>query len=71
MTSDPLTAPKSQYREIVERISVADSPVGIDAQYTHAIIITYLQQIAQRLDRLEAALEGGGRARPTTPDRPS
>jgi hypothetical protein len=52
--SDPLATPKAQFAEIVDRISLPDSPVGIDAQYTHAIIITYLQQIAARLDRLEA-----------------
>jgi hypothetical protein len=56
MTTDPLHTDKSQYAEIVERISLPDSPVGIDAQYTHAIIITYLQQIAARLDRVEAML---------------
>ena len=56
MATDPLRTPKSDYAEIVNRISVADSPVGIDAQYTHAIIITYLQQISERLDRIEAEL---------------
>jgi hypothetical protein len=56
MASEPLTTPKDEYGEIIRRISLADSPVGIDAQYTHAIIITYLQQIAERLDKLEARL---------------
>jgi hypothetical protein len=56
MNADPLAVAKSDYSTIINRISVADSPVGIDAQYTHAIIITYLQQIAQRLDRLESQL---------------
>lgn len=56
MSTEPLLIPKSEYHDIVDRISVADSPVGIDAQYTHAIIITYLQQIAARLDRIEAEL---------------
>jgi hypothetical protein len=55
--NEPLTTPKADYAEIIDRISIADSPVGIDAQYTHAIIITYLQQIAQRLDALERNLE--------------
>jgi hypothetical protein len=59
MMPDPLQTPKSEYAPIIERISVADSPVGIDAQYTHAIIITYLQQIAERLARLEARLDAG------------
>jgi hypothetical protein len=56
MATDPLRTPKSEYNDIVNRISVADSPVGIDAQYTHAIIITYLQQISERLERIEAKL---------------
>ncbi len=56
MPIDPLQTPKSDYTDIVDRISVADSPVGIDAQYTHAIIITYLQQISDRLERIESTL---------------
>jgi len=56
MNKDPLRTPKSEYADIVDRISVADSPVGIDAQYTHAIIITYLQQITARLDKIESQL---------------
>jgi hypothetical protein len=56
MSTDPLTTPKENYRDIVERISLPDSPVGIDAQYTHAIIITYLQQISDRLHNIELQL---------------
>ena len=50
---------KADLDAIVEHISLPDSPVGIDAQYTHAIIITYLQQLAARLDRLEERLNQG------------
>jgi hypothetical protein len=57
MTTDPMAISKADYGPIIDRISVADSPVGIDAQYTHAIIITYLQQIAERLDQIESQLE--------------
>jgi hypothetical protein len=57
LSSEPLTTPKADYGEIIDRISVPDSPVGIDAQYTHAIIIRYLQRISERLDRIEAELE--------------
>ena len=57
MTTDPLEIPKTDYENIINRISVANSPVGIDAQYTHAIIITYLQQISARLEKLEGKLE--------------
>jgi hypothetical protein len=54
MSTEPIAVPKADYQEIISRISLPDSPVGIDPQYTHAIIITYLQQIAARLERLEA-----------------
>jgi len=56
MNTDPMTRTKDEYAAIVEHISVANSPVGIDAQLTHAIIITYLQQIVMRLERIEAKL---------------
>jgi hypothetical protein len=56
MTTEPLFTPKDQFADIVDRISLRDSPVGIDAQYTHAIIITYLRQIAERLDKIESQL---------------
>lgn len=58
MNTDPMQRAKEEYQAIVEHISVANSPVGIDAQLTHAIIITYLQQIAERLDRIETRLDG-------------
>ena len=56
MVSDPINRSKEEYQDIVQKISLRDSPVGIDAQYTHAIIITYLQQITKRLEKLEATL---------------
>lgn len=56
MQSDPMLRTKDEFSSIVEHISVANSPVGIDAQLTHAIIITYLQQILARLDRVEASV---------------
>jgi hypothetical protein len=56
MPADPLTLSKDELNSLVQHISLPDSPVGIDAQYTHAIIITYLQQIAARLDDLESRL---------------
>jgi hypothetical protein len=59
MATEPLYMPKTEYEDIVTRISLSDSPVGIDAQYTHAIIITYLRQIAERLDRIESQLAEG------------
>jgi len=51
---DPLKKTKDEYKEVIDKISLANSPVGIDAQYTHAIVIEYLKQITARLDKLEA-----------------
>lgn len=56
MNADPMSKPKSDYESTIRHISLPDSPVGIDAQFTHAIIIDYLQQIVERLDKLEARL---------------
>lgn len=55
--NDPLAAPRADYEEILGRISLQDSPVGIDAQYTHAVIIQYLRQIEARVLRIEQMLE--------------
>jgi len=47
-----------EYAEIIGHISHPESPVGIDAQLTHAIIIEYLQQISDRLKTIETQLSG-------------
>jgi hypothetical protein len=47
---------RADYAQFMEHISSPDSPVGIDVQFTHAIVIDYLQQILERLDRIEARL---------------
>ncbi|MFQ5633376.1 MAG: hypothetical protein ACE5I1_31810 [bacterium] len=52
-TKDPIQKSREDYEDLIEKISQKDSPVGIDAQYTHAIIIEYLRQIDMRLSRLE------------------
>ena len=54
---NPIQRSKEEYKEIIDKISTPNSPVGIDAQYTHAIIITFLQDISHRLDKLEKALD--------------
>ena len=51
-TIEPLYRKKEEYTDIVNQISLPNSPVGIDAQYTHAIIITYLRQILSRVEKL-------------------
>jgi len=57
MNDDPLSRSKEQYESIIAKINSPNSSVGIDAQYTHAVIITYLQQITRRLDALEEKLK--------------
>ena len=57
MNSDPIQRTREDYAELIDHISLPDSPVGIDAKYTHAIIIGYLQQISERLTRLEQRLD--------------
>ena len=53
---DPISKDKSEYDQTINKISMANSAVGIDAQLTHAIIIDYLQQLHKRLDRIESQL---------------
>ena len=50
---DPLAKPREAFAELIDQLSSPDSPVGIDAKYTHAVIIDYLRQIAGRLEKLE------------------
>ena len=54
--NDPLAKPRDAFDELIAQLSSPDSPVGIDAQYTHAVIIDYLRQISERLDRIETEL---------------
>ena len=54
--TDPLAKPKQEFDDLIAQLSSPDSPVGIDAKYTHAVIIDYLRQISARLDTLEAAI---------------
>ena len=61
MSGDPLSKTRDDYAQLIQHLSVPDSPVGIDAQFTHAIIIDYLRQITARLDMMEARLEAAGK----------
>jgi hypothetical protein len=54
--ANPLAKPRDEFTELIAQISSPNSPVGIDAQYTHAIIIDFLRQISSRLDAMEAIL---------------
>ena len=55
--TDPLEKPKDSFDALIAQLSSPDSPVGIDAKYTHAVIIDYLRQISARLDAMEAMLK--------------
>ncbi len=57
MLSNPLKNSKSEYQDTIDIIRSEASAVGIDAQYTHAIIIEFLKQISARLERIEAHLK--------------
>ena len=56
---NPLAKTKEQYAATINIIKSENSAVGIDAQYTHAIIVEYLQQILRRLDALEKTRSTG------------
>lgn len=58
--TDPLAKPKQDFDELIAQIGSPDSPVGIDAKYTHAVIIDYLRQISSRLERVEEQLKRAG-----------
>ena len=50
---DPLSKSKEELSSVIYKIQSEKSAVGIDAQYTHAVIIEYLQQILKRIEALE------------------
>ena len=56
---DPLAKPRDSFDTLIAQLSSPDSPVGIDAKYTHAVIIDFLKQIAARLDDIEQRLGDG------------
>ncbi len=46
---------KSELQPIIEKIASADSPVGMDAVYVHALILDKLEQLEKRLTALESS----------------
>ena len=46
---------KSELQPIIDKIASADSPVGMDAVYVHALILDKLEQLETRLSALEAS----------------
>jgi hypothetical protein len=50
-----LEVPIDVYEQLAALIKSADSPVGIDAEKTHVLILHKLMEIERRLERLERA----------------
>lgn len=48
---------KEELQPIIDRIASAQSPVGMDAVYVHALILDKLAEIEKRLDALEKAAD--------------
>jgi hypothetical protein len=53
---------KAELQPLIEKIKSADSPVGMDAVYVHALILDKLAAIERRLDALERPPEVGAEA---------
>ena len=53
----PLDKSLAELDDVVEKLRSDNSPVGIDAVYTHAVIIDFLRQLGSRLDAIEARLD--------------
>jgi len=53
-----LDLPQATYDRIKQAIESDDSPVGIDAQKAHVIILHKLIELEKRLDRIEERMEG-------------
>jgi hypothetical protein len=49
----PYDVPEEDYKRIAKLIHSDESPVGIDARHTHVLILHKLEQIEERLARLE------------------
>ena len=55
-TFNPMNKSKEEYAETIKMIRT-ESPVGIDAQLTHAIIIDYLQNLTEHVGKIEEELK--------------
>ena len=51
--------PKDQLQAIIDQIASADSPVGMDAVYVHALILDQLKSLDERLEQLEKSISSG------------
>lgn len=48
--------PRDEYDRIKRAIESDESPVGIDAQKAHVMILHKLNELEERLDRIESEL---------------
>lgn len=46
---------KKELQDVIDKIASADSPVGMDAVYVHALILDKLENLEKRLAALEEA----------------
>ena len=51
-----MDVPEDRYREIAEAITSEESPVGIDAKKTHIMVLYMLEDLRERMARLEGYL---------------
>jgi len=49
--------PVERYEELSALITSDESPVGIDAKKTHVLILHLLQDLGERMERIERKLE--------------
>ena len=49
---------KDELESLIQQIASAESPVGMDAVYVHALILDKLADIERRLGELERLSEG-------------
>lgn len=54
---DDFDIPRDAYKELEAAIKSDATPVGIDAKKAHVVILHKLNEIENRLDRLEEQLE--------------
>ncbi len=58
MTNMNFEIDKSTYEAIAKVIHSDASPVGIDAKKTHILILNKLQELSDRLERIEQQIAG-------------
>ena len=51
-----MDVPEDRYRKIEEAITSEESPVGIDAKKTHIMVLYMLEDLRERMARLEGYL---------------